>query len=1106
MNGIQDVARAWKAGQRVGLSSFLRSISLALSVALATISSYGQVTTADLLGSVTDSSGAVVPGAMVKIENTGTHEIRSATSGSDGSYTFSSLQPGSYALTIALGGFKTYEVKEIQLAGGDRTRVDAPLTLGTASESIEVTANVSALQTDSTNVGTTITGRAVQDIPINGRNFMALVQISMGVNPGSANSLSAGGRLDDRRPSSSVSANGQTEYVNNQLIDGLDNNIRYNSAVALRPSVEALEQVRTDVNTYTAEVGRTAGAAINIITKSGTDKFHGSVFEFFRNDITDARNFFATATILPHAPELRQNQFGGSLGGPIVRSKTFFFVDYEGFRRIDGTNSVYQSSVPTAYEQQHPGDLSDIGGAVVPVAQINPTTLAYFHLYPLPNRSGTLSATGIPLNNFLYNPALQQTISLGDLRVDHHFNQSNTLFARYSQNNTNTYIPGYFPVSSTGAIAAGVNAAPAPGNNEQITRNAQLNYTHIFGPNLVGETKAGWTFSRVFAVTPNYGKNWNDTAPYLIPGANECLDCSGLATVAIVGSYGTLGDQSQAPADRYENTYQLAGSLTWTRGKHTYKFGGGDIQRNLAPVQQFFKSSVTFTGNTPQLALANFFHGTPFRFQRTVILTRPHERSYEPYGYVQDDWHISSRLTFNLGLRYEVFTPASEKDGKNSRFDLPTLRIVTGKTAGAQTDYSNINPRFGFAFSPQAGFVIRGGFGISHFADDLVQALILANPPNGYQTGQVTYNTSISAGVTVPTPQSSDTSALFGAITAKPALFRHTYVEQFNLLIQKEARGTVFTAGYVGEVGRKLQQFFSNIDVAVPSGPQAAGAPPPPAPYAAALPNVNTIVNAADGGSSSYHSLQTSIERRLYKGLSANVNYTFAHGLDDAQNQQDGEAAYGLVPTVVNTYDYGNSFTDVKHRFAGTFTYVLPFGTSGSHLHKLLAGGYQINGLGFWQTGTPITISSTYTQNGRAQINTSSSVTADRPSRGLGDIYAHRGTNFLNPGAFVRQPLGTAGNVGRNQFRGPRLRRGDLSVFKTVPIHESLSAQFRIECFNITNTPNFSQPNSVVSAYSATPDANGNYEATTASSFGQIVTTATGASARQLQFALRLVF
>ena len=306
-----------------------------------------------ILGTVTDGAGSIVPGASVRLENIGTHEVRTFITKNSGEYTFSAVQPGTYSITVGFTSFKTYTANGVVLAAADRVRIDPVLQPGSVDERVEVTATPSSLQTDSTTVGSTITEKTLLDAPVNGRNYIALIQVQAGVNAGAAGSLSSGANLTDRRLSSSVSANGQEEIYNNNQVDGLDNNSRAIGSPLLRPSVEAIAETRTDINLYTAEVGRTGGAAINVITKSGSNQFHGSAYEFFRNDITDSRNFFVRAPL--HKPELRQNQFGGSLSGPIFKDKTFFFVDYEGLRRIDGNNSVYTSTVPTAYEEANPG-------------------------------------------------------------------------------------------------------------------------------------------------------------------------------------------------------------------------------------------------------------------------------------------------------------------------------------------------------------------------------------------------------------------------------------------------------------------------------------------------------------------------------------------------------------------------------------------------------------------------------------------------------------------------------------------------------------------------------------------------------------------------------
>ncbi len=1061
----------------------------------------GQVATADVLGTVSDTSGATVPGATVTITNGNTKETRTTKTGSDGAYVFSALQAGPYTLTVTLTGFKTFVAQGISLAGGDRVRLDSSLTVGALSDQVEVTAQATALQTDSTDVGTTLTAATVQDIPLNGRNFVALVETTVGVNAGSPNSTSNGGHGGDRRLSSAVSANGQGEGENNELIDGLDNNSRYEGVIELRPSVEAIDQVRTDINLYTAEVGRTAGAVINVVTKSGADKFHGSLFEYFRNDITDARNFFAQSTTLARKPELRQNQYGGSFSGPLYRGKLFFFTDYEGYRRIDGTQSVYLNTVPSASERT--GNLADIGGPNL-TGRVNPTSLAYFNLYPLPNQTGTLNTTtGIYQNNFLFNPAAAQTASLADARMDVHLNSSNILFGRYSYNNTVTLTPPLYP-SVNGIFNSGPNP-PAPGTSTIITHNVALGYTRIFTPRLLAEVKAGYIYFDDVVLSLNNGRNLNDTAPYLIPGANSCFVCSGLAGIVLSGAYSTIGDPQQQPIQDRENNFQVLGDVTYSLGNHTLKAGGSVIRRYVSNIQAISRSTLTFSGASPLIALENFFAGEPFNFVRNAPLAGDHYRTWESAGYGQDDWAATKKIHFNLGVRYDVFTPPSEKDGRNANFNLQTLTLDIGQHPDLTTSYVDVAPRFGFAATLRPSVVLRGGFGLTYFQGDNTNFFQIVNPPFNYNSGTVTYNTPLSAGVAPATAQS--TNALSGALTAKTAS-RQQYAEQFNLLLQKEAAGNVFTVGYVGILGRRLLTDIPNADVPTPTGPVAAGTPAPPTLYAAVLPNVNTIDLRPGTAESSYHSLQISAERRFAKGFSADINYTHAHSLDDANNVNDQELAFGLIPTQSKTYDYGNTYIDIAERVAGTLNYRLPFGENGSRAHKLLAGGWQVNGLGFWQTGLPITIASAYTQSTKklAQINLPG-ITVDRPNR-FGNPYTVDKAigQYLNPASFVRQPLGTAGNVGRNQFFGPHLRRGDLSLFKNVEVRENLRAQFRVECFNITNTPNFGQPNSTIGSYAGTPDANGNFESTSASSFGQITSTAIGYSGRQFQFVLRLDF
>ena len=757
-----------------------------------------------------------------------------------------------------------------------------------------------------------------------------------------------------------------------------------------------------------------------MITKSGINQLHGSLYEFFRNDLTDARNFFSNSS--QRKPELRQNQFGGSLSGPVRRDKTFFFVDYENLRKIDGTNSVYTSTVPTLYEEQHPGDLSDQGGPIVPTASLNPTTLAYFKLFPMPNQFGPGTNNGT-FNNFVYSPAATLYQQLGDIRIDHHFGANDTLFGRYSYNRTEAFTPPYLP-NANGVAAGGNLAGAGAGNNLTITHNGQFGYTHIFTPTLLLELKTGYTYFDLDSESLNAGRNLNDTAPYFIPNSNECIVCSGLAPIQVVG-YAALGDTVALPTVNFEHTTQFAGAITYTHGRNNFKFGSALIRRNFTYDNPLFaKGLFLFASASPQLSLANFLAGTPYLSNRVTFLVKPYERTWEPSVYAQDDWHASDHLSFNFGLRYDVFTKPSEKYGNYANFDLNSLSIIKNNTGGIRNTYTDISPRFGFDATFGHDMVLRGGFGLIYYVSDAVVSTVISNPGVSINTGFIFNPTMINVTGVVPAVQQSTTTAnLSGSISSKPLSQSDSYFEQFNLIFQKQLRATVFTVGYVGQLGRHIANQIPNLDLPAPTGPVAAGTPPPALVYSASLPKVNTIDEFSNSGASSYNSLQVSVERRIAKGLTANFNYTYSHNLDDVYHEYDGDGlvttVFGLQPRNVSTIDYGNSPLDLQSRFAGFFSYDLPFGHTGIRLYRALVGDLRLNGLGFWQTGSPFTVISSVTQaNGLATINLPT-VTSDKPNviapiRTNGSL-----TQFFNIGSFAQQAVGTAGNERRNQVFGP---------------------------------------------------------------------------------------
>jgi hypothetical protein len=516
-------------------------------------SSFAQITTANMVGTVTDSSGAIVPGAKVTIENLGTHEIHSMQTGQSGDYTFNFLQPGSYSVTVRAIGFQAYKIPSLMLGAGDRSRADAKLEIGEASQTVQVTAAIAALQTDSSTVGSVVPERIVQDVPLNGRNYVTLVQNSVGVNSGPPNNGSSGTRPDDRRQTNEVSANGMADNLNNNMVDGMDNNERNKGLIIIRPAIDAIQEVRVDTNNTTAETGRAGGATINVITRAGTNSFHGTLYEFLRNDMLDANDYFAKQKNVPRY-KYRQNQFGGSFGGPIRKDKTFFFADIEELRIVQGLPTGL-ITVPTLYEEQHLGDFSDqtvrdttvpnpnnpgqfmpVGqpGPVVPMSQIDPVARKYWALFPAPLSSGTT-------NNYSNSPIKTFNSTTVDSRVDNHFSNGDSMFVRYSYNPVSSFTPGWLPVVN--GVQPGGGSYPGP--NKTSSQGAQLHYVHSFSSSLVAEAGMGFSRINLASLPLNYGNNVGES--FGLPNSNINLNTSGLAPVVISGFSSGLGDSNFIP-------------------------------------------------------------------------------------------------------------------------------------------------------------------------------------------------------------------------------------------------------------------------------------------------------------------------------------------------------------------------------------------------------------------------------------------------------------------------------------------------------------------------------------------------------------------------------
>ena len=1062
-----------------------------------------QVSTSDIVGTVTDPAGAVIANANVTAENVDTRDRHTATTSGAGEFVFNLLQPGRYTVTVQSAGFKGFSTS-VTLVAGDRARADAQLQVGEASQTVEVQATTPALQTDSSALRTVVSEQSVQDLPLNGRNYVTLVQSTVGVAAGPSNSILSGTRPDERRQTANVVANGQNEVFNNQMIDGMDNNEREQFTILIRPSIDMISEVKVDTNSYSAEEGRAGGAVVNLLTKSGTNQWHGGAYEYLRNDKLNANDFFANLAGNPR-PEYRQNQFGGSFGGPIRKDKTFFFVDTEALRIVQGVPTGLLST-PTLYEEQHPGDFSDQpGGIVVPASKIDPVALKYWALWPAPNVGPPTSIA----SNYSQNVKKTYNSTTYDARLDQRFSDKDSFFARFSYNPTFNSQPSLFP--PVNGVAAGGGIYPGPSNAD--SQGYMADFVHVFGPTMVMELKGGYTRLNLATTSPNQGTNASQK--FGMPNTDVNSQISGLATVYLTGFVGTgsdftLGDDRYVPIYDINNVFQYQGSLTWTRGSHNIKMGAGIIRRQLNYFQNTFGLGYFEFLSSPLTNLENLIQGTPNEIQRQVSFYKQYFRFWEPDIFIQDDWRVKPWLTLNIGLRWDHFSPITSATNQRSNYDLATDSWLVGATAGVKSYWTNFEPRFGFAASPWKGWVIRGGFGMSRFAQDYASgSLNLLNAPFVSQT------INCFPGTTGPTacPAGSGTLAQGAPLAPIPALnnnvpgtlyihalnYPQAYIMSDNLTVQKQIGQNVITVAYVGLLGRHLQ-YAPNIN----NPPPSSGALNPLV-YSSILPNVNVMNFYTATGASEYNAAQLTFERRLAKGLTFNANYTFSRNLTNVSDGgTTGAATVGAILPSNRSYDWGNSDIGIKNRFSLAANYELPFGKSTSGFLKYAVAGWQINTLAFWQSGIPFTVLDAAFS--PALSNVSTLVTTDRPNVVSGASYAPTNqsySNWINLNAFTPQTKGTVGDESRTQLYGPHQRSVDFSLFKDFPLKERMKLQFRAEVYNLSNTENFGQPNVTITKWSSNLPGG---VPLNAGQFGQITASNAALNPRLFQLAMKLLF
>jgi Carboxypeptidase regulatory-like domain len=1069
-----------------------------------------QQETATITGSVRDQSGAIVPKATVTVTNTQTNISVKTEADDAGFYVIPSLRPGEYSVTAESSGFQKIIRTGVTLQVAQVARIDLTLQAGQLTETVEVVAATPLLDTQTSSRGLVIDEKKIVELPLNGRDYNQLALLSPGVLPGTP-------RLASVNFKGVLNVNGNRTFNNVFLLDGVDNisysnSFRGENVQLVQPSIEALQEFKIQTNAYSAEYGRSSGAVVNATIKSGTNRLRGSVYEFLRNDALDANNFFSNALNAPK-PKRERNQFGAAVGGPLVRNKTFWFGDYEGLRDLEGIPRVRQ--VPTAAEKAglfssavvdpfaagRPEFARNAQGQwVIPRERWDPVGAAIVALTPDPNVAGSTIYASTPVTDTRQDQF--------DVRIDHHYSTNLTLFGRFSFVDTLTFRPAPLPGLGEGSFN------DAFGSNDNRSQGLALGLTWTASPTLVGEFRFGYARGDYYTYPPNFG----------IDGAAQI----GLKNVpndpAIVGGVPKVNIQGFDAVGRHTSTPQFQTPRSWnpratfslTRGAHFIKFGGEflHVQTRINDLNATI-GRMNFENRFTNRAVGDLLLGLPSQLALTSFTVMDQGQDMQFY-FVQDDYRLSSKLTANVGLRYEYANPPVEKDNQFSNFDPIAATMVFAKDGSTydraliHPDRNNIAPRIGFAYTPWSRAVVRGGYGIfyTHTVRQGREGLLGFNPPylvdNLLQTS-VTGSAAIASAAPFQLVNGYP-SGLLDPNSLAPTVMRRgqdpnqrtPYIQQYNFGVQYELMpDVVLDVAYVGNKGTKLNGFRNLNQRAVitnPDGSQSAGARP----YLA-FGDIQWMENRV---SSTYNSLQMRLEKRFSHGLSGMVSYTLGQALTGAVDHISTSGGGAGIDTGVfrepqDAYNLraerGPSEFDVRHRLVVNYIWEMPFGRDRRYGKEwsrgldFVLGGWQLTGIHAVQSGLALTA----TLGGSTVLNIGGERRARPNLIGNPELPEDQRTvaRWFNTDAFAAfSPAPQAfGNAGIGIMRGPGMANFDFTLAKNFRVNDRRSFQFRTEFFNAFNHANFGPPNIM-------RDSSG---------FGQILT---AANARIIQFGLKFYF
>lgn len=1042
--------------------------------------------TGAITGVVTDQSGALMPGVSVVATNAATAQTREATTETDGHFTIPLLQPGRYSVKATVSGFAPAVHENIVVSVDDTTRVDFKMTVGGVEQSVTVSTEAPLVETSKATLGITIDQQKVVDLPLNGRNFTQLGTLIPGV---LAPPTGLGGQTGDATPggfgatTAGFNVNGMRNQSNNFVLDGTTNNDTFNTGFVMRPPPDAVQEFKIQTHSYAAEYGRNAGAVVNVVTKSGTNTLHATGWEFNRSDALQARNYFAPSK--QPKPKLKQNQFGGAGGGPIEKSKLFYFGFYEGYRNQQGSTS--NLLVPT--DAQRAG--------VFPTAIIDPTTGLPFANNTIPTERLDPSAMKLlndfvphansGANKYIVSPTTTDNRDNFGIRTDYQFTADNSLLVRYLRTNTDRVTP---PITT-----------PAAQEAKATLQDFMTSDTHIFGSNKINVAR--FASNRIHAnpaVTSGL-----DNSQYGINVPNTNAAAKGLASIAITG-YPTLGDPQQPFVNRVNQVLEGSDDFTWTHGTHQMKFGV-DVQHQHMVIAFINRPNgdYTFAGNWTGNPLADFMLGLPSQFRRTTK-NQAQDGTTTAYAvYAQDEFRPWNRLTLDYGVRYEIAPPFVDKNNALNAFHpgqqstvfpaAPTGLVYPGDQGVPRgtykTDKNNFAPRLGAVWDVTGNgrTTVRGAWGIFYDTiagqGDFFQNGVLAPPFTPLL--EIDYP----APLTLSNPLTASTA---GAADFPPGLiiigwaedFQTAYAYQYNATVQHEFGNNIgVEAGYVGSLGRHMPIFME-----VNPGLYTPGQTKPGARLFPAFSLVRPTFSVAR---SEYNALQASVRMRPTHGINFLASYTLSKSMDNVSGLNIGGDARPALPVTVGdqasidrslAYEWGPSLFDARHRFVVSFGVELPTPTHAGAVVRHLAGGWQVNGIVQAQTGFPLTAVDALMD--IRYLTNRPDMTCD-PNAAA----PHTIQEWFDTSCFQRRPVAATGNgpgsEPRNPIRGPGFANTDLSLFKNIAVRANNTIQLRLEAFNLFNQVRFNQPNGTIGS----------------SLFGQITSAQDG---RVVQLGIKYIF